>query len=67
MKPIERNEIENIIRKLKKKKSVPDMLSAELFKISEKELSKSLELLFNRCLIEKKIPQDWKECTLTYV
>ena len=67
MKPIKKKEIEKVIHKLKKKKSVPGLLSAELFKASENEISEKLETLFNRCLTEKKIPQNWKDCVLTYI
>jgi exonuclease III len=67
MRPIEKKEIEKIISKLKKKKTVPGLLPAEIFKISEKEISGKLEILFNRCLLERKIPQNWKDCILTYV
>lgn len=54
-------EIISVINKTKNGKATgPDLLSYEEIKQSFDVLEAELELLFKRCLIERKLPESWK-------
>ena len=62
---ISKEEIKNALRRMKKGKAVgPDELPVEIWKCMEEMGIKFLTRLFNRLLVAKRMPEEWKKSVL---
>ena len=62
---VSREEVNNALREMKKGKAVgPDELPVEVWKCMEKIGIKFLTRLFNRLLMDERMPEEWRRSVL---